>query len=67
MEGHYMHTEETLRNLRESLKDCEEILAAQAVYIRQLEHERDLLATGYRDAMLRLVQLQTLGSEGAPH
>jgi hypothetical protein len=58
-----MHTEKTLQNLRESLKDCEEIIAAQASYIRQLEHERDLLAAGYRNAMARCAQLEAAVSD----
>jgi hypothetical protein len=53
-----MHTAETLRRLEDSLKDCEDTIAAQAAYIRQLEHERDLLAAGYRDAMMRCARLE---------
>lgn len=53
-----MHTAETLRKLEDTLKDCEELIEAQAGYIRQLEHERDLLTVGYRDAMLRCAALE---------
>jgi hypothetical protein len=53
-----MHTAETLRKLEETLKDCEQTIEAQAGYIRQLEHERDLLTVGYRDAMMRCAQLE---------
>ncbi len=54
-----MHNEETFRNLEASLAALKEIIEAQRTYIRNLEHERDLLAEGYRAAVERSDELET--------
>ena len=46
-----MHNEETFKNLEASLAALKEIIEAQRVQIRDLQHERDLLAEGYRAAV----------------
>lgn len=38
-------------NLETSLEGLKQIIQAQKVHIRNLEHERDLLAEGYRVAV----------------
>jgi ABC-type transporter Mla subunit MlaD len=48
-----VHNEETLRNLRESLDALELLVHSQADQIRQLQHERDLLAAAFSSASRR--------------
>ena len=53
-----MHNEETFKNLEASLATLKEIIEAQRSHIRNLEHERDLLAEGYRAAVERCNELE---------
>ena len=53
-----MHNEETFRNLEASLAMFKEIIEAQRTHIRNLEHERDLLAEGYRAAVEKCGELE---------
>lgn len=43
-----MCNEEESWNLETSLEGLKQIIHAQKIYIRNLEHQRDLLAEGYR-------------------
>ncbi|MDB5757698.1 MAG: hypothetical protein JWM30_987 [Burkholderia sp.] len=53
-----MHNEKTLQNLSDSLEALKQLLRTQAEHIRQVEHERDLLAAGYKAAMERCAELE---------
>lgn len=53
-----MHSEETLQNLSESLEALKQLLRTQAEQIRQIKHERDLLAAGYKAAMEKCAALE---------
>jgi hypothetical protein len=53
-----VHDEDTFRNLKDSLNTYKRLLHSQTEYIRQLEHERDLLAAGYRAARSRCAELE---------
>lgn len=43
-----MHNERTFKNIEASLDAFRQIIAAQRAHIRAVEHERDVLAAGYR-------------------
>lgn len=43
--------QEDLQNLLAALDALKQLLRTQAEHIRQVEHERDLLAAGYKAAM----------------
>lgn len=53
-----MHNEETFLNLKASFAMLKEITEAQQTHIRNLEHERDLLAEGYRAAVEKCDELE---------
>lgn len=57
-----MHNEETFQNLEASLSVLKEIVEAQRTHIRNLEHERDLLAEGYRAAVEKCDELEASAS-----
>ncbi len=57
-ETYEVHNEETFRNLEASLATLKEIIEAQRAHIRNLEHERDLLAEGYRAAVEKCDELE---------
>jgi hypothetical protein len=48
-----VQNEETLCNFRVSLDTLEQLVHAQAEQIRQLEHERDLLAVAFGSMLSR--------------
>jgi len=52
-----VHNEETFRNLEASLAALKQIIEEQRAQIRAVEHERDLLAAGYKAAMEKCAQL----------
>lgn len=58
-----MRNEEISWNLEASLEGLKRIIQAQKVPIRKLEHERDLLAEGYRVAVEKCDQLEA-GTRG---
>lgn len=60
-----MHNEETFRNLEASLAALKEIIDEQRLRIQNLEHERDLLAKGYRAAMGKCDELEAKASAKA--
>lgn len=60
-----MHNEETFRNLEASLSVLKEIVEAQRTHIRNLEHERDLLAEGYRAAVEKCGELEVSARDQA--
>lgn len=53
-----VHNEETFRNLEASLAALKQIIGEQRAQIRAVEHERDLLAAGYKAAVERCAQLE---------
>lgn len=55
-----MHDDETFGNLEASLAALREIINAQREQLRQLEHERDLLAVGYKNATENCEKLEAL-------
>lgn len=58
-----MHNEETFQNLEESLKALKELLRSQREHIQKVEHERDLLAAGYKAAMEKCAKLEAHNSD----
>ena len=58
-----MDKEDTLQELRDSLKTYEGLLRSQTEYIRELKHERDLLAAGYQAALERCAQLAAAATQ----
>ena len=60
-----LHYEETFRNLESSLAALKEIIDEQRLRIQNLEHERDLLAKGYRAAMDKCDELEANASAKA--
>lgn len=58
-----MRNEEVSWNLEASLEGLKQIIQAQKVHIRNLEHERDLLAEGYRAALEKCDALEA-GTRG---
>lgn len=55
-----MHNEETFRNLEASLEALKQIINDQRNVLRAVEHERDLLAAGYVNAMKECEELKAL-------
>jgi hypothetical protein len=55
-----VHNEETFGNIEASLAALKEIIDAQRMQLRQVEHERDLLAAGYKDATEKCEKLMAL-------
>ena len=55
-----MHNEETFGNLEASLYALKEIIDAQRAQLRQVEHERDLLVSGYKSATEKCEKLEAL-------
>jgi peptidoglycan hydrolase CwlO-like protein len=55
-----VHNAETFGTLEASLAALKEIIDAQRVQLRQVEHERDLLATGYKSATEKCEKLEAL-------
>lgn len=53
-----VHNDQTLQNLSDSLEALKQLLRTQAEHIQQVEHERDLLAAGYKAAMERCAELE---------
>lgn len=58
-EAYEVHNEETFQNLEASLAVLKQIIDEQRAQIRTVEHERDLLAAGYKAAVERYAQLET--------
>lgn len=58
MEKYAVHDAMTLQNLSDSLEALKQLLRTQAEHIRQIEHERDLLAAGYKAAMEKCAELE---------
>lgn len=58
VEKYEVHNEETLQNLSDSLEALKQLLRTQKEHIRQVEHERDLLAAGYKAAMDKCAELE---------
>lgn len=58
-----MRNEEVSWNLEASIEGLKQIIQAQKVHIRNLEHERDLLAEGYRAAVEKCDALEA-GTRG---
>lgn len=57
-----MHNEETFENLEESLKALKKLLRSRREHIQKVEHERDLLAAGYKAAMEKWAELEAHNS-----
>lgn len=55
-----MHTDDTLHNLEASVDALKVMVQSQLAYIRHIEHERDLLVSGYKDAMEKCDRLEAL-------
>ena len=55
-----MHNEETFRNLEASLEALKQIIRDQRAVIGEVQHERDLLAAGYVEAMKECEELKAL-------
>ena len=55
-----MHNEETFKNIEASLAALKEIIDAQRAQLRQVEHERDLLVSGYKSATEKCEKLEAL-------
>jgi hypothetical protein len=58
-----VHNEDTFCSLQDSLNSCHRLLHSQTEYIRELEHERDLLAAGYRAALGRCAELEAAAAQ----
>lgn len=59
-ETYEVHNKETFANLEASLEALKQIIHEQRAQIRVVEHERDLLAAGYKAATKKCAELQTL-------
>ena len=55
-----MHNEETFKNLEASLAALKEIISEQRADIQAVQHERDLLAAGYVEAIKQCEELKAL-------
>lgn len=55
-----MHDDDTFGNLEASLAALREIIDTQREQLRQVEHERDLLAVGYKNATEKCEKLEAL-------
>lgn len=55
-----MHDDETFGNLEASLAALREIINTQREQLRQVEHERDLLAVGYKNVTEKCEKLEAL-------
>lgn len=55
-----VHNEETFRNLEASLEALKQIIRDQRTVIGAVQHERDLLAAGYVEAMKECEELKAL-------
>jgi len=55
-----VHNEETFRNLEASLEALKQIIAEQRTIIGAVQHERDLLAVGYVEAIKECEELKAL-------
>ncbi len=55
-----MHNEETFKNLEASLEALKRIINEQRAVIGAVQHERDLLAAGYVEAMKECEELKAL-------
>ena len=55
-----MHNEATFRNLEASLEALKQIIREQRTVIGAVQHERDLLAAGYVEAIKECEELKTL-------
>lgn len=55
-----MHNDETFKNLEASLAAPKEIINEQRSVIQAVQHERDLLAAGYVEAMRECEELKAL-------
>lgn len=55
-----MHNEETFRNLEASLEALKQIINEQRAVIGAVQHERDLLAAGYVEAIKECEELKAL-------
>ena len=55
-----MHNEETLRNIEASLEALKQIIRDQRTVIGAVQHERDLLAAGYVEAIKECEELKVL-------
>jgi len=55
-----VHNEETFRNLEASLEALKQIIRDQRTVIGAVQHERDLLAVGYVEAMKDCEDLKAL-------
>lgn len=53
-----MCTEETTKSVLNSIEALKQLVRTQAEHIRQVEHERDLLAAGYRAAQQKCLELE---------
>lgn len=58
METSVMLNEDVSGNLEALIEGLKQIIQAQKVHIRNLKHERDLLAEGYRAAVEKCDQLK---------
>lgn len=55
-----MHNDETFKNLEASLEALKQIIRDQRAVIGAVQHERDLLAAGYVEAMKECEELKAL-------
>jgi len=55
-----VHNEETFKNLEASLAALKQIIEEQRSRIQAFEHERDLLAAGYKAATEKCEKLEIL-------
>lgn len=55
-----VHNEETFRNFQASLEALKQIIRDQRTVIGAVQHERDLLAVGYVEAMKECEELKAL-------
>lgn len=55
-----MHNEETFKNLEASVEALKKIIADQRAVIGAVQHERDMLAAGYVEAIKECEHLKTL-------
>lgn len=55
-----MHNEDTFENLEASLEALKQIIQDQRAVIGTVQHERDLLAAGYIEAMKECEDLKAL-------
>lgn len=55
-----MHNEETFKNLEASLEALKEVINEQRAVIQAVQHERDLIAAGYVEAIKECEELKAL-------